>query len=70
MSIPEKNGALKNHLLAALPKAEFVRLEPHLESVSLPLGKVIYESGEKMTHVYFYALHYGKRRNCRDWNCR
>ena len=53
MSIPEKNGALKNHLLAALPKAEFVRLEPHLESVSLPLGKVIYESGDKMTHVYF-----------------
>lgn len=48
-----KNDAVKNHLLAALPKAEFVRLEPHLESVSLPLGKVIYEAGDKMTHVYF-----------------
>jgi CRP-like cAMP-binding protein len=53
MSTPVKNDALKNHLLAALPEAEFVRLEPHLESVSLPLGKVIYESGEKMTHIYF-----------------
>ena len=53
MSMPAENDALKNHLLAALPKAEFVRLEPHLESVSLPLGKVIYESGDKMTHVYF-----------------
>ncbi len=50
-----RNAALKNHLLAALPKPEFVRLEPHLESVSLPLGKVIYEAGDKMTHVYFPA---------------
>lgn len=48
-----KNDAVKNHLLAALPKPEFVRLEPHLESVPLPLGKVIYEAGDKMTHVYF-----------------
>lgn len=53
MSIPVKNDALKNHLLAALPKEEFVRLEPDLESVSLPLGDVIYESGDKMTHIYF-----------------
>lgn len=48
-----KNDAQKNHLLAALPKAEFARLEPHLEYVSLPLGESIYESGDKMTHVYF-----------------
>lgn len=48
-----KNDAQKNHLLAALPKAEFVRIEPHLESVPLPLGKVIYEAGDKMTHIYF-----------------
>ncbi len=53
MSIPGKNEALKNHLLAALPEAEFVRLEPHLESVLLKLGEVIYESGDKMTHIYF-----------------
>lgn len=53
MPVTVKNDALKNHLLAALPQAEFIRLEPHLESVPLPLGKVIYESGDKMTHVYF-----------------
>jgi len=53
MSASVKNDALKNHLLAALPKEEFVRLEPHLEFVSLPLGKAIYEAGDKMTHIYF-----------------
>jgi CRP-like cAMP-binding protein len=53
VSIPIKNNAVKNHLLAAISVEEFVRLEPHLESISLPLGEVIYESGDKMTHVYF-----------------
>lgn len=53
MSVSVKSNALKNHLLAALPKDEFAHLEPHLELISLPLGKVIYESGDKMTHVYF-----------------
>ena len=53
MSVSIKEEAQKNHLLAALPKAEFVRLEPHLELISLPLGKAIYESGDKMTHIYF-----------------
>ena len=43
----------QNHLLAALPPAEFARLLPHLEWVSLPLGQVLYESGEQMRHVYF-----------------
>jgi len=47
------NNSLKNHLLAALPQAEFVRIEPSLESVSLALGEVLYESGDRMTHVYF-----------------
>jgi CRP-like cAMP-binding protein len=47
------NNSLKNHLLAALPQAEFVRIEPSLEPVSLALGEVLYESGDRMTHVYF-----------------
>ena len=42
-----------NHLLAALPKDEFTRLEPLLEPVSLELGQVIYESGDKLDHKYF-----------------
>lgn len=42
-----------NHLLAALPEAEWKRWEPHLELVDLKLGQVLYESGGKMQHVYF-----------------
>ena len=47
------NNALMNHLLAALPADEFARLKPDLEPVSLTLGEVLYESGDKMTHIYF-----------------
>jgi CRP-like cAMP-binding protein len=45
----------QNHLLAALPAAELMRLSPHLERVPLPLGSVIYESGGEQGHVYFPA---------------
>ncbi len=47
------NPALKNHLLAALPAVEFDRITTHLEPVSLKLGKVMHESGDKMEYVYF-----------------
>ena len=43
----------QNHLLAALPAEVQERLFPHLELVSLPLGKVMYESGDTLRHVYF-----------------
>ena len=43
----------ENHLLAALPKAEFQRWLPRLEVVSLTLGDVLYESGSALSHVYF-----------------
>jgi hypothetical protein len=43
----------KNHLLAALPKQEARRLLPILETVDLPLGQVLYESGVALSHVYF-----------------
>ena len=33
----------QSHLLAVLPEAESKRLIPHLELVSLPLGKALYE---------------------------
>jgi CRP-like cAMP-binding protein len=42
-----------NRLLAALPEREWSLWLPHLEPVELPLGTVIYESGGKLTHVYF-----------------
>jgi CRP-like cAMP-binding protein len=43
----------KNHLLAALPTAEWHHWLPQLEPVDLPLGKVLYESGSRLAHVYF-----------------
>ena len=43
----------QNHLLAALPGEVQTRLFPHLEPVTLPLGKVLYESGDTLRHVYF-----------------
>jgi CRP-like cAMP-binding protein len=43
----------QNHLLAALPQAEWQRWLPQLEHVSMPLGLVIYESGSTLSHVYF-----------------
>jgi len=53
----------QNHLLAALPTAEFERLAPHLELVPLPLGEVLYEPGGQLQHAYFpttgiVSLHY------------
>jgi CRP-like cAMP-binding protein len=42
-----------NHLLAALSTEAQDHLFPHLEPISLPLGKVLYESGDALRHVYF-----------------
>jgi CRP-like cAMP-binding protein len=44
---------LSNHLLAALPAADWQRWLPKLEWVSMPLGQVMYESGRTLSHVYF-----------------
>src|SRR2546426_264900 len=43
----------QNRLLAALPAADFARLQPHLELVSLPLGWAVYEAGGAQGYVYF-----------------
>ncbi|HMH18730.1 MAG TPA: Crp/Fnr family transcriptional regulator [Burkholderiales bacterium] len=43
----------QNQLLAALPTAEYRRLLPYLELVSLPLGTALYESGGQLDYVYF-----------------
>jgi len=47
------DDARNNRLLAVLPEADRTRFAPHLEAVDLPLGKVLYESGSPVTHVYF-----------------
>jgi CRP-like cAMP-binding protein len=43
----------QNHLLAALPTADFDRLAPHLELVPMLLGETLYEPGGQLRHVYF-----------------
>jgi CRP-like cAMP-binding protein len=43
----------ENRLLAALPEDVAAHWVPLLEPVDLPLGKVLYESGNKLSHVYF-----------------
>src|SRR5450631_758960 len=43
----------KNHLLAALPDAEWARWASLLERVQMPLGQVLYESGVALGYVYF-----------------
>ena len=45
----------QNRILAVLPAAECERVYPRLELVSMPLGKVVYESGSRLEHVYFPA---------------
>ncbi len=49
----QPDSPLQNQLLASLPEAEWERWKPQLELVDLPLGKVLYESGGAMSHVYF-----------------
>jgi CRP-like cAMP-binding protein len=60
MLLPSPN---QNHLLAALPTAEFEPLAAHLELVKMPLGQMLYEPGGQLQHAYFpttsiISLHY------------
>jgi CRP-like cAMP-binding protein len=51
--MPLRPEPRQNQLLAALPQAEWARWQPQLEAVDLPLGRVLYESGDQLSHVYF-----------------
>jgi CRP-like cAMP-binding protein len=53
----------QNHLLAALPAAEFGGLAADLELVPMRLGDMLYEPGGQLQHAYFpttaiVSLHY------------
>ena len=43
----------QNHLLGALSDGILLRWLPHLEYVDIPLGEVLYESGQTASFVYF-----------------
>lgn len=45
--------ALQNSLLEALPAADHARIAPHLTQVDLERGRLIYEPGDPVDHVYF-----------------
>ncbi|CAN5835164.1 Crp/Fnr family transcriptional regulator [soil metagenome] len=47
------HNPIQNHLLAALPPAEFQRLEPNLELVYMALGHALYESDGALNYAYF-----------------
>ena len=51
MNVP--HPALRNRLLHALPEAVWARIGPQLEPTPMPLGRVLYESGSTLQHVYF-----------------
>ena len=51
--MPNAHQPKDNHLLAMLPEAEWERMAPHLVAVDMPLGQVVYESGDPIHHVYF-----------------
>jgi CRP-like cAMP-binding protein len=61
--MPSPHNPSQNHLLAALPAADFERLSPHLELVPVLLGEMLYEPGGQLRHAYFpttaiVSLHY------------
>lgn len=45
----------ENQLLAALPRAEWQLLEPHLQRVELLPGAMLHDAGDVQAHVYFPA---------------
>jgi CRP-like cAMP-binding protein len=51
--MPKVHHPKENHLLSVLPEAEWKRIEPHLTLLDMPLGQVVYESGDRLDHVYF-----------------
>ena len=51
--IAARNGPRQNHLLDALPTSDYERLASHLEVIPMALGRVLYEPGVQLQHVYF-----------------
>lgn len=48
-----RRNLIKNRLLSALPKEEYERLLPHLETVSLNVKQIIYAPYQPIEYVYF-----------------
>lgn len=53
MPAVSKQLAVRNRILAALPHEEFARFLPHLESVYLGKGEIVYLTGDEIQSAYF-----------------
>jgi CRP-like cAMP-binding protein len=51
--VGDEHHPRQNHMLAALPDEDWSRVQPHLELTPMPLGLVLYESGDELQNVYF-----------------
>ncbi len=51
--MPTARDPKRNELLASLPPEEWERWRAALEWTDMPLGQVLYESGNTQSHVYF-----------------
>ena len=51
--MPKTHQPQENQILSALLIEERERLFPHLQRVEMPLGTVLYESGDTLRHLYF-----------------
>jgi CRP-like cAMP-binding protein len=52
-SLATTGSSMQNQLLAALPSDVYAHWQTMLESVDMPLGHVLYESGAPLGHIYF-----------------
>ncbi len=46
-------GLGENRILAALPRADYARLSPHLQRVEIVTGAILQEEAERQDHVFF-----------------
>jgi len=49
----KKDPPIKNAILAGIPRKDYGRMLPDLESVALPSGEKLYKSGDAIQYVYF-----------------
>jgi CRP-like cAMP-binding protein len=49
----DKHDPPSNNMSLALPRRDYLRLAPALETVELPFGKILYEPGDTVRTVYF-----------------
>ena len=49
----KKQAPIRNRILAGLPRKEYSQILPHLASVTLKSGQVLYEPGDVMQSAYF-----------------